>query len=218
MERKSVLLVGATGLVGGASLRRLSGDPSIGRVVVLSRRPLPPDLSSSMDATKIEEHVVDFDGLAAHLHLLGVDQVVCALGTTRKRAGSKERFRQVDLEYPLTLARMGIERGAGHFLLVSAIGASASSWFFYNRVKGELEDAIRALPYRSVTIIRPSLLLGDRPERRPAEEIARRLGFLAPARYSPVHAEAVAAALVEAAREDAPGHRIIESVDIPRRE
>jgi uncharacterized protein YbjT (DUF2867 family) len=99
---------------------------------------------------------------------------------------------------------------------VTAIGADAESRVFYNRVKGELEDAIRALPYRSLTIARPSLLLGDRRERRLGEEIGKRVGWLLPGRYRPVHARHVAAALVHAAQKDAPGVRIIESSELRR--
>jgi uncharacterized protein YbjT (DUF2867 family) len=97
---------------------------------------------------------------------------------------------------------------------VSAVGANAGSRVFYSRIKGELEEAITALPYRSTTIIRPSLLLGDRAEFRLGEELARRLSFLAPPRYKPVAASTVAAALVGAAKRDQPGHRIIESREI----
>lgn len=117
----------------------------------------------------------------------------------------------MDLGYPLALARLGVAQGARHFLLVSALFANPRSRNFYGRVKGELEEALRALPYRSITIARPSLLLGDRGEFRLGEEIAERTAFLWPRRYKPVHGRIVAAALVQAARDDAPGVRVIES-------
>ena len=97
---------------------------------------------------------------------------------------------------------------------MSALGANAGSRIFYNRVKGELEDALRALPYRSVTIARPSLLLGPRADFRLGEQVAKRFAFLVPTKYKPVDAHAVAAALVAAAREDARGQRVIESREI----
>lgn len=208
---RSVLLCGATGLVGTECLELLAADQFFRRVAVLTRRPLPPEISAHLDTSKIEEHVIDFDELAAHDDLLDVDQIICALGTTIKKAGSKERFREVDFGYPLAIARMGVRQGARHFLLVSAVGADAASRIFYNRVKGELEEAVRALPYRSITIVRPSLLLGERTEFRLGEEIAKRLSFLAPSSYKPVAASAVAAVLVQAAKEDRPGRRVIES-------
>lgn len=204
---KSILLLGATGLVGSHCLRLLATDPAFARVVVLTRRPL----SVEQTFGNVEPHVVDFDNLSAHSSLFRVDQVMCALGTTIRQARSQARFRIVDYEYPLAAARLGLAQGATHYLLVSSIGANARSRAFYTRVKGELESAVLALQYRSVTIARPSLLLGPRAEYRLAEQVAKRLAFLAPGKYKPVPAHAVAAALVSAAKQDAPGSRILES-------
>ena len=206
----SIALLGATGLVGRQSLELLSADPAFQRVVVLVRRKF-----AEATAPRVEAHIVDFDHLENQAHLLGVDQVLCALGTTIKTVGgSRERFRHVDLEIPLQAARLARAQGARHFLLVSALGANHDSRIFYNRVKGELEDALRSLGFRSLTIARPSLLLGDRAERRLGEEIGKRLGWIVPGRYRPVQARDVAAALVRAARADEPGMRIIESEEI----
>jgi uncharacterized protein YbjT (DUF2867 family) len=190
----------------------LLDDPTVARVVALARRPVPDDLTSP----KLRVAIVDFDRLAVCGELFAVDQIFCALGTTIKQAGSQDAFRRVVFEYPLAAAKLGVEHGARHFLLVSALGASAQSRIFYNRVKGQLEDALRTLPYRSITIVRPSLLLGERSEFRLGEEIAKRIGWLAPGKYRPVTARRVAEALVSAARDDVPGMRIIESNEIPR--
>lgn len=205
---RSALVVGATGLVGAEIVRQLAADASVDRIVVVSRRPLvdrPP---------RVEAHVVDFDRLKEHASLFAVDQIFCALGTTIKQAGSQAAFRQVDFEYPLTVARLGLTGGARHFLLVSALGANSESGIFYNRVKGELEDQLRSLGYRSVSIARPSLLLGKREEFRLMERVGMVIGELVPGRYRPVHAEAVAKSLVTAAKIDAPGLHIIESEEI----
>lgn len=208
---KSILLLGATGLVGSHCLRLLATESAFDRVVALTRRALPRELAYG----NVESHVVDFDNLAAHASLFRVDQIICALGTTiRKVGGDREAFRRIDYGYPLAAAQLGRERGATHFLLVSSVGANPRSEIFYSCVKGELEAAVLALPYRSVTIVRPSLLLGPRAEYRVAEQIAKRLAFLFPAKYKPVGAHAVAAVLLRAARDDAPGRRIIESREI----
>ena len=207
-----MLLAGATGLVGRECLHLLIDDPSVGRVVTIARRPL--DLVPV--SAKLDPRVVSFDRLDADEALFEADDIICALGTTIAQAGSQERFRQVDLEYPLAIARLGLARGAQHFLLVSAIGASASSRIFYNRVKGELEDAVQSMGYPSVTIARPSLLLGDRREPRFGEEVGKLFAPLIPGRWRPVQARAVAVALVAAARDREPGFRVIESDEIRR--
>lgn len=206
----SVALLGATGLVGRHTLALLAADPHFTRVVVLARRK-----PGEAMAPRVEAHLVDMDRLDERPDLLGVDIVICALGTTIKDVGgSRERFRAVDFGIPLTAARVARAQGARHFLLVSAVGASATSRIFYNRVKGELEDSLRTLGFRSVTILRPSLLLGDRERKRLGEEVAKRVAFLVPGRFRPVHARDVAAALVRSAKEDVPGLHILESDEI----
>src|SRR5437764_7790779 len=210
----SVLLVGATGLVGRECLRLLLADGGFGRIVVVTRRPLSPDVRSP----KLETHVVDFDHLNEYDELFSVDAIICTLGTTIRQAGSRTRFRTVDYEYPLAFGRLGRRHGCAHFLVVSALGASTKSRYFYNRVKGDLEEALRILAYPRLTIVRPSLLLGPRAELRLGEEVAKRvtrwLGPLVPRAFKPVEARVVATALVRAAREKGTGVRVIESGEL----
>jgi uncharacterized protein YbjT (DUF2867 family) len=210
----SVLLVGATGLVGRECLRLLLADNGYDRIVVVTRRPLSPDVRSP----KLETHVVDFDHLNEYDQLFNVDAIICALGTTIRLAGSRTRFRTVDYEYPMAFARLGRRHGCGHFLVVSALGANAKSRMFYNRVKGDLEEALKAVSYPRLTIVRPSLLLGPRAELRLGEEVAKRvsrwLGPIVPRAFKPVEARVVATALVRAAREPGNGLRVIESAEL----
>ena len=207
---RSVLLLGATGLVGRECVRLLIADAAFSRVVVLTRRPLEPNVH----AEKIETHLVDFERLEDAGAHFAVDAIICALGTTMKHAGTQDRFRRVDFDYPVAAARLGLAHGAKHFLVVSSLGADAGSRIFYNRVKGELERAILALPYESVTIVRPSLLLGARHELRPMESLGKWLRVLPLRRYKPVAASTVAAARVRSAREGATGKRILESDEL----
>jgi uncharacterized protein YbjT (DUF2867 family) len=209
---RSVLLLGATGLVGGECLRMLQDDDAFGRIVLLTRRALDRRLLGG----KVEAHTIDFDHLTAAARFFAVDQIMCALGTTMRDAGSRRRFRQVDLLYPLTAAHLGIEKKVSHFLLVSAHGADPRSRFFYNRIKGELEQAVRALPYRSVTIARPSVLIGKRERPRTGERIAAGLSFLTPAKLRPINASDVAKALIHQAALDEPGFRLLESAQMRR--
>ncbi len=206
-EKQTVLLAGATGLVGGEILRLLSRDDRISEVRALVRRPLPVH----QKGPRIRELRVDFDHLQDHPDWFKVDLVFSALGTTIAKAGSQAAFRRVDFEYPLAIAKAARTQGARHFLFVSALGANARSFFFYNRVKGELERAILALGYPSVTIARPSLLLGERHERRFGEELAKRFAWLLPSPWAGVDASQVAAALVRAAYEDRPGVQILDN-------
>jgi uncharacterized protein YbjT (DUF2867 family) len=206
----SVALLGATGLVGSHCLDLLARDPSFERVVVIARRKFAEAM-----APRIEAHIVDFARLADRPELFGVDAVICALGTTIKTVGgSRERFREVDYEIPFAAAKLAERQEARHFLLVSALGADSRSRVFYSRVKGELEDALRPLAFRALTILRPSLLLGDRAEPRFGEEVAKRLGWMVPGRYRPVQARDVAKVLVLHARRDEPGMHILESDEI----
>lgn len=210
--RRRVLLVGATGVVGRECLSQLAADDTVAQLRALVRRPT----ADAPAVSKLEILVTDMMTLESQPEWFAVDQVVCALGTTIKVAGSQAAFRAVDYELPLRVARLARAQGAAHFLLVSALGASAASRVFYNRVKGELEDALGALGFRSLTIARPSLLLGERAEFRLGERVAQPFGCLMPPRWKPVHARQVAAALVRAAREDLAGHRVIENIALRR--
>jgi uncharacterized protein YbjT (DUF2867 family) len=209
---RSVLVLGATGLVGAECLRLMLHDDAFSRVVALTRRPLSREGLS----LKLENRVVNFDEMAAHADAFEVDQIICALGTTLRKTPSREQYRAIDFGYPLTAARLGLEKGTSHYLLVSAIGANSRSRLFYNRLKGELEDAIKALPFRSITIVQPSVLSGERAEPRLSEKIAWRLSFLTPRKYRPVDGASVARALVNSARADEPGLRVIENRDLER--
>ncbi|SFR43520.1 NAD dependent epimerase/dehydratase family protein [Marinobacter gudaonensis] len=160
-----VMLLGATGLTGGQVLQGLLAREEVNQVVALVRHRLP----TLHD--KLAQHEVDFDDLDAHASLFDVDAIICCLGTTIKKAGSQAQFRKVDLGYPLKAAELGRAPDVRAFILMSAIGASSSSTIFYNRVKGELEDALEDLGYPYLSIYHPSLLLGDRKEQRTAEAL-----------------------------------------------
>ena len=201
------LVAGSTGLVGRECVRLLAGETGATEVIALVRRKDP----AAVPVARVREVLVDYDGLEPGSGGLEVDHVFCALGTTLRAAGSREAFRRVDFDYPLRIAEAALVGGARHLLLVSAAGADARSRFFYNRVKGELEDAVTRLGFRSVTIARPSLLVGERASLRIGEEIGKRLGWMLPERWKPVPAVRVAAALVQAARADMPGLRILEN-------
>jgi uncharacterized protein YbjT (DUF2867 family) len=206
------LVLGATGLVGGFCVEELLRSRAWTTVRTAGRRPV------AVDDPRLDQRIVDFERLDEDAEAFRADDVFCCIGTTIARAGSRVRFRRVDLEYPLAAARLARERGARRFFLVSAVDADAGSRIFYNRVKGETEASVRALGFETLVIARPSLLLGERDEVRTAERIGQRLagpvawlmrGPLAP--YRPVHARDVARALVSLASDAPPGVHILPS-------
>ena len=190
-----VALAGATGLVGQAVLEGLLADESVAAVHALVRR------GPGVEHPKLTPHVVDFTALPK---LPPLDEVYLAVGTTIKAAGSQPAFRAVDFDANLAAARAALAAGARCAGLVSAMGANAKSRIFYNRVKGELEEALARLSFKGLVIARPSLLLGDRgtlgqptrPAERVATAVSRILGRLVPANYRPVDAADVARALL----------------------
>jgi uncharacterized protein YbjT (DUF2867 family) len=205
----TALVVGATGLVGRHMVRLLAADPAYTDVIVAARRPLPDPPPA------VRQRIFDFNTLDHHAGDLAADHVFCALGTTRKDAGSKARFREVDLTYPHRIAAMTALHDARYFVLVSALGASPRSPFFYNRVKAEAETAVRQDGPPNGAILRPSILGGQR-DGRPLERLAQTLGRYAPERWKTVDAEDVARAALALARAEEPGWRIVESAEIRR--
>ena len=169
MAKKSALIAGASGLVGGELLRIMLNGQRYEKVFSISRRPL------GIDHPKLIEIVCDFDRLEQVLDRFDAEDVFCCLGTTIKKAKTKQNMYRIDVEYPLAIAKMAKDRGAEHFLLVSSMNANARSFFFYPRIKGILEAKLQAIPFRSISIFRPSLLLGNRQEFRLGERIAIRL-------------------------------------------
>jgi len=211
-KARAALLAGASGLVGRALLALLLESPAYGRLHAALRRQVI-DLPAHR---KLRATVVDFDRLPL---LPPVDDVFIALGTTIKAAGSRQAFRRVDFDAVVNIARAGRSAGARRLMVVSALGADAGSRVFYNRVKGEMEQAVAALGYESVLIARPSLLLGDRAElgqpTRAGEAWAARLLrpvlCWVPRGVRPIDAERVARALLDGALNARPGVTVLAS-------
>ncbi|MGQ7247420.1 NAD(P)H-binding protein [Halomonas sp. V046] len=212
-EAKSIMVVGASGLVGGEVLRQALMDDRVGRIVAPVRRELGR-LSEAPNAQhKLETPRVDFDNLADAALWWQVDAVICTLGTTRKAAGTKAAFRRVDHDYPLAVADIARRHGVTTYVLNSAMGADASSRWFYNRVKGDLETALAERGFTSLTLVRPGLIGGKREQSRPLEAAAGAvlgaLGPILPRHLRVCPAPNIAQALLMAALDAAPGqHRV----------
>lgn len=210
MTRRTALLAGATGLVGGECLRQLLACDQYTSVTVVARRAS----GAAAKHRKVREIIVDFARLDSVAAELRADHVYCALGSTIRKAGTREKFRQADFEYPGRLAQLARANGARYFALVSALGASTASPFFYSRVKGELEESLRAMDWPGLCFVRPSVIAGHRAESRPVERLSGRLLALGPRAWRPVPAAAIAAAMVATALAERPGLTVIESRDI----
>jgi len=198
---KTALLFGATGLVGTELLNQLLEHPAYGQVIAPGRRPL------RRQHDKLDNPIIDFDKLEEQSGKLKCDDVFIALGTTIKKAGSKEAFRKVDYDYIVKAALVAKAGGANQCLLVSSAGASADSRFFYNMVKGQTEEAIREIDFWAIHIFQPGVLVGKREEFRLGERIgigvSNLLRNISPSilgDYNPTRADELAAKMIAAAQ------------------
>lgn len=201
-------VTGCTGLIGGELLRILAAEQV--EVLALARR-------SFIAPVGVSVVQADFDNLQPS-SALTCTHAFCALGTTIKKAGSQEAFRKVDFDAVLASARFARSCGAGVFVVVSALGADPDSSIFYNRVKGQMEQALRDSGIPSIYVMRPSLLVGERAESRPGEQVGNIAGMLlgplmqGPLRkYRPIQGEDVARAMLVCARRGVPGFHTLES-------
>ncbi len=206
-DKKTALILGASGLVGSHTLRLFLNDPAWTDVNTFNRRPL------QQRHGKLQEHIVDFDATEQWRAKLQGDLLFSAMGTTLKKAGSEEAQWQVDYDYQYNCAKAAAENGVKHYMLVSSYGADTESRFFYYRMKGQLDRDVVTLGFESVSILRPSALLGNRDETRLAETagIALIKGLTAlPGlrRFRPIHAETVGRAALHLANEARSGTAI----------
>lgn len=194
---RTALIAGATGLVGGQLLRQLLDAPEYDRVIALGRR--PPDFTHPR-LVPVSADFAALETVTADLHCA---DAFCCLGTTIKKAGSPAAFRAVDHVAVLAFAWTARRNGAARFFVISSLGANARSRVFYNRVKGETEEALEVLDFKTLAIFRPSLLLGRRAETRLGERIGEVIMWLAEPmllgrlrKYRAIQAEVVARAMV----------------------
>ncbi|WP_411823770.1 nucleoside-diphosphate sugar epimerase [Leptospira sp. 'Mane'] len=222
MSGYKVLLLGGTGLIGSEVLKSLPFFKEIGKVFVWARVENPNNSDSP-----IEIQTVTWESFSAGQVQIpkDIDAVICCLGTTIGKAGSQEKFKEVDYEYPLLAAKKAKEAGVPAFLIVTAMGANSGSFVFYNRVKGDIENALIGLKFDYLGIFRPSLLVGDRKEVRIGEKISEAIATIIPfslvgmRKYKPIHAQFVAFSLLkslvanlpEAKKSKTPKLEIIES-------
>lgn len=193
---KIAIVIGATGLVGNQLVKLLFNNKKYQKVKVFSRR------ATGLADEKLEEHLVDFDKFENWKNELTGDVLFSSLGTTIKQAGSKDAQYKVDYTYQFQVATVAAENEVKQLVLISSLGANPKSSIFYSRIKGELDCAVEQLPFKSVCVLRPSALVGERTEERAGEKtmikttefFAKIFPFLK--KYKPIDATIVANAMV----------------------
>ncbi|MEH7884150.1 oxidoreductase [Bacillus sp. JJ1609] len=217
MAGKTALIAGATGLVGNELLQFLLKGKEYDKVVALVRRPL------AIKNPKLDEIIVDFDKLEDYRESFAVDDVFCCLGTTIKKAKTKEAMWKIDVDYPVAIAKLANSLGTRKFMLVSSMNADPNSPIFYSKMKGNLEEAIKQIPFETTSIFRPSLLLGNRQEFRLGEKAAAAIFTKVPflfagplKKYRAIEGKTVASAMYKAAQENKPGITIYPSEQIQK--
>lgn len=213
-SKKQALLVGATGLIGSYLLKMLLEDEQYEQINVLTRRDL------EIKHAKLNATVIDFENLEHHANLIQGDDLFITLGITKKKAGSIEAAYKVEFTYPHQIAQIAQANGAKQCLIVSSIGANANSKNYYFKAKGEVENALMQIPFESLHILRPSILLGPRKEIRLAEDLGK-VTFMAfatfiPNRYKAIQGKTVAKFMQLVASKALKGINIFESEKIRR--
>jgi uncharacterized protein YbjT (DUF2867 family) len=199
---KTAIVIGATGLIGGLLVKKLIDDSRYQIVKVFSRR------STGINNPKLEEHLIDFDEIDQWKNQIYGDELFSALGTTIRKAKSTTIQYKVDVTYQYEFAKTAAGNGVKGYSLVSSSGSNAKSKLFYLRIKGELDEKVKGLSFEKIRIFRPSLLLGDRPEKRFGEKAAERiLKIVVPIfpflkNQRPIEGEKVANAMIGSANQD----------------
>ena len=209
-------LIGATGLIGGCLLKELLNDPYFDTVRILIRRPL------DIIHPKLEKKIVDFnDSDSLLVALSNSDVLFCAIGSTMKKVkGDKDAYRKIDFDIPVKLARFCKMTGCEKFILVSSAGANSKSMNFYQRLKGETDEAVKEAGLKIVHIMRPSLLLGERKEFRLGENIGKAvmtsLSFLIPEKYKAIQGKQVSKVMTALSKKNEEGYFVHENSEIRR--
>ncbi|MCH2489800.1 MAG: NAD(P)H-binding protein [Flavobacteriales bacterium] len=210
---KTAIILGATGLTGGILLELLLKDARYTTIKLFSRN------SVERTHAKIEEHLIDLLALEKHQESFTGDVVFCCIGTTKSKTPNKEKYRQIDYGIPLTAAKLAKQNGITTFCVISAMGADASSSIFYNKIKGEMEDAVLEQQIENIYLLQPSLIGGAREEKRLGERMAqlvmKTFSFLIPKKYKIISPTTIAEAMIILASEKfsekrIPSHRIKE--------
>ncbi len=209
---KTALIIGSTGLIGSQLLNLLLDSNDYLKVITFVKR------DTGIKHPKLTQHIIDFDKPETYKNLVVGDDFFCVIGTTIKKAGSKEAFRKVDFEYPRQFVSFALQNKVKQFLIISSLSADAKSGNFYLKTKGEIQDFLKDCSFESVAVLQPSLLLGNRTEFRLGEKVGaffmKTFSFLFLGnlkKYKPIEGKTVAKALLKIAQTNNKGFKIYES-------
>ncbi|GMN09646.1 hypothetical protein MTsPCn9_16890 [Croceitalea sp. MTPC9] len=207
---KTAIILGATGLVGGILLELLVKDERYKKIVLFSRRPV------EIKSQKIEEYLCDLLELDQQQEHFMADEVFCCIGSTNAKTPDKELYRRIDYGIPVATAKLCIQNNINTLIIVSALGADANSSIFYNRIKGEMEDEVLTLEIPKTHMVQPSMIGGNRKEKRPREYFFKKmmqvLSFLFQGslkKYRVIHPGTIAKSMVWLANNDFEKNRIL---------
>jgi len=208
---KRAIVIGATGMVGTQLIQLLMNDENYSKIISLVRR------ESGIKNPKLEEHIIDFDEPESWSNFVWGEVLFSTLGTTIAQAKTKEAQYKVDFEYQFAVAKIAAIQGVSKYVLISSAGSNSTSYNFYLKMKGELETAVHILPFKTISILKPGMLAGNRIKNRPSEKLAfkvmnllNKLGLFK--RYKPIQAIIVAQAMIMAAKENESSRYTLDEV------
>jgi len=219
MNESTAVVIGATGLIGKSLVKQLVDDSTFSKITILVRN------WDDFSHPKLEVIPINFNNLYELRRKLPIGKTIfCCIGTTQKKVkGDKNAYRKIDFDIPVNIAQLGLEKGYDQYLLVSAVGANDQSSNFYLRLKGQVEDAIRQLAFKTIHIFRPSVLIGNRKEKRIGERIGivltKTFSFLLTGKrsiYKAIKADTVARAMLVASTENKKGITIYHYDEIKK--
>ena len=212
MQQQTAVIIGASGLIGSNLLQQLLKDNDFSNVTILVRNKLP------FEHLKLRQVIINFNHEDEYRQMGIGDIIFCCIGTTQKKVkGNKKEYEKIDVEIPVTAAETGSKQGFKKFLIVSSVGADVNSSNFYLHIKGKMENAIRQTLFSSISIFRPSMLLGQRSESRPLERVGQTImksfSFIfinKIKKYHPIQADQVAGAMIVVSKENTTGITVFE--------
>ncbi|MAW66250.1 MAG: nucleoside-diphosphate sugar epimerase [Flavobacteriales bacterium] len=210
--KKSAIILGATGLTGSYVLKKLLNNSNYTEIIVFSRRPL------DIEDQKLKVIECDLLNLEEQKDLFKADEVYVCIGTTNNKTPNKKIYREIDFGIPVTTAQLCRENRIDNLIIVSSLGANSKSSVFYTKTKGEMEESVLEMEIQNTYLLRPSIIMGPRKEKRMGEALGKMITFLinpllvgSLKKYKGIHTETIAQAMINLCNGKKYSKKIIES-------